>query len=115
MQCTLVYFRMADRPYAEVIGDPIAHSKSPRIHGFWLEALGLDLTAYIGTHPMSGRERSGPLAATADLFEGRPWVLTPTRDTDTEVLPHLIARTLSDGARSLEEAVREALRVVEGT
>ncbi|WP_306337236.1 prephenate dehydrogenase [Streptomyces sp. KL118A] len=51
-----------------------------------LEALGLDLTTYIGTHPMSGRERSGPLAATADLFEGRPWVLTPTRDTDTEVL-----------------------------
>ncbi|MFD6419097.1 prephenate dehydrogenase [Streptomyces sp. NPDC060194] len=51
-----------------------------------LEALGLDLTAYIGTHPMSGRERSGPLAATADLFEGRPWVLTPTRDADTEVL-----------------------------
>ncbi|MFE6162600.1 prephenate dehydrogenase [Streptomyces sp. NPDC056486] len=51
-----------------------------------LEALGIDLTPYIGTHPMSGRERSGPLAGTADLFEGRPWVLTPTRDTDTEVL-----------------------------
>ncbi|MFE9909032.1 prephenate dehydrogenase [Streptomyces clavifer] len=51
-----------------------------------LEALGVDLTPYIGTHPMAGKERSGPLAATADLFEGRPWVLTPTRDTDTEVL-----------------------------
>ncbi|MFI1164281.1 prephenate dehydrogenase [Streptomyces sp. NPDC020801] len=51
-----------------------------------LQALGLDLTGYIGTHPMSGREKSGPLAATGDLFEGRPWVLTPTRDTDTEVL-----------------------------
>lgn len=51
-----------------------------------LEVLGLDLTPYIGTHPMAGKERSGPLAATADLFEGRPWVLTPTRDTDTEVL-----------------------------
>ncbi|TXS03327.1 prephenate dehydrogenase [Streptomyces sp. col6] len=51
-----------------------------------LEALGADLTPYIGTHPMAGKERSGPLAATADLFEGRPWVLTPTRDTDTEVL-----------------------------
>ncbi|MEU6342388.1 prephenate dehydrogenase [Streptomyces sp. NPDC046977] len=51
-----------------------------------LEALGCDLTSYIGTHPMSGRERSGPLAATADLFEGRPWVLTPTPRTDTEVL-----------------------------
>lgn len=29
-------------PYAEVIGDPIAQSKSPAIHGFWLERLGLD-------------------------------------------------------------------------
>ena len=28
-------------PYAEVIGDPIAHSKSPLIHGFWLAKLGL--------------------------------------------------------------------------
>ncbi|MCT2401299.1 shikimate dehydrogenase family protein [Novosphingobium mangrovi (ex Huang et al. 2023)] len=28
-------------PYAEVIGDPIAQSKSPAIHGFWLEKLGL--------------------------------------------------------------------------
>jgi prephenate dehydrogenase len=35
---------------------------------------------------MSGKERSGPLAATADLFEGRPWVLTPGPETDTEVL-----------------------------
>ncbi|MFD7766478.1 prephenate dehydrogenase [Streptomyces sp. NPDC059787] len=51
-----------------------------------LQERGLDLASYIGTHPMSGRERSGPLAATGDLFEGRPWVLTPTRDTDTEVL-----------------------------
>ncbi|MEU3602910.1 prephenate dehydrogenase [Streptomyces sp. NPDC006798] len=51
-----------------------------------LEALGADLSAYIGTHPMAGKERSGPLAASADLFEGRPWVLTPTPATDTEVL-----------------------------
>src|SRR3546814_7271219 len=29
-------------PYAEVIGDPIAHSKSPLIHGFWLAKLGID-------------------------------------------------------------------------
>jgi len=28
-------------PYAEVIGDPIAQSKSPAIHGFWLEKLGI--------------------------------------------------------------------------
>lgn len=29
-------------PYAEVIGDPIAHSKSPLIHNFWLRKLGID-------------------------------------------------------------------------
>ena len=51
-----------------------------------LVASGGNLTTYLGTHPMAGRERSGPLAATADLFEGRPWVLTPTQETETEVL-----------------------------
>lgn len=30
------------RPYAEVIGDPIDHSRSPVIHGFWLAELGID-------------------------------------------------------------------------
>ena len=29
------------RPYAEVIGNPIAQSKSPAIHGFWLEKLSI--------------------------------------------------------------------------
>ena len=29
-------------PYAEVIGDPVAHSKSPLIHNFWLRKAGLD-------------------------------------------------------------------------
>jgi shikimate dehydrogenase len=29
-------------PYAEVIGDPVAHSKSPLIHGFWLKKLGIE-------------------------------------------------------------------------
>ncbi|RYY46069.1 MAG: prephenate dehydrogenase [Actinomycetales bacterium] len=41
----------------------------------------LDRTAgidrYVGSHPMAGSERSGPLAASARLFEGRPWVITP--------------------------------------
>ena len=36
-------------PYAEVIGDPIAHSKSPLIHRFWLEALGI-VGDYRATH-----------------------------------------------------------------
>ncbi|ARQ71469.1 prephenate dehydrogenase [Streptomyces marincola] len=51
-----------------------------------LGALGGEPATYLGSHPMAGRERSGPLAATADLFEGKPWVLTPTPETDTEAL-----------------------------
>jgi shikimate dehydrogenase len=35
--------------YAEVIGDPIAQSKSPAIHGFWLAKLGIT-AAYRAAH-----------------------------------------------------------------
>lgn len=35
------------------------------------------LSRYVGTHPMAGRERSGPVAARAELFTGMPWVLCP--------------------------------------
>lgn len=45
-----------------------------------------DPVAYVGGHPMAGRERSGPLAATADLFTGRTWVLTPSRQTGAAAL-----------------------------
>ena len=38
--------------YAEVIGDPIAQSKSPAIHGFWIEKLGLQ-AAYRAHHVTS--------------------------------------------------------------
>ncbi len=37
------------RPYAEVIGDPIAQSKSPAIHGFWIKALEIE-GDYLATH-----------------------------------------------------------------
>lgn len=37
--------------------------------------LGADVSRYLGTHPMAGRERGGPISARADLFLGRPWVL----------------------------------------
>lgn len=47
-------------PYAEVIGDPIAHSKSPLIHGFWLAKLGI-AGEYGKTH-VRGPELEGFLA-----------------------------------------------------
>lgn len=36
---------------------------------------GGDLARYVGSHPMAGGERTGPTAARADLFAGRPWVI----------------------------------------
>ncbi len=40
-----------------------------------LRALGADVSRYIGSHPMAGRERGGAVSARADLFVGRPWVI----------------------------------------
>jgi prephenate dehydrogenase len=37
----------------------------------------LDLSRYVGSHPMAGREKSGAVAAQLDLFEGRSWVVAP--------------------------------------
>jgi len=48
------------------------------VKGYVLEkarSTGADLTRYVGSHPMAGRERSGPSAALPDLFAGRPWVI----------------------------------------
>ncbi|WP_433241360.1 prephenate dehydrogenase [Streptosporangium sp. CA-135522] len=41
------------------------------------EVAGCDFTTYIPGHPMAGRELSGPGAAHANLFTGRPWALCP--------------------------------------
>jgi prephenate dehydrogenase len=51
-----------------------------------MEARGCDLASFVGGHPMAGRERSGPLAGQADLFDGRPWVLTPSPATEQVAL-----------------------------
>lgn len=40
--------------------------------------------AYIPTHPMAGGEQSGPLAASANLFEGSVCIITPLTNTFPE-------------------------------
>ena len=51
-----------------------------------LEGRGLDLARVCGSHPMAGKELSGPAAATATLFAGRPWVLCPSAQTSPQAL-----------------------------
>ncbi len=42
----------------------------------------IDLSRYVGGHPMAGSERSGPMASAADLFEGRTWAVVSRPDVD---------------------------------
>jgi prephenate dehydrogenase len=81
----------------------------------WPEALVTDVTSvksllqrtladvpgaerYAGGHPMAGSERSGPTAASAQLFEGRPWAVTPTRQTLPRALDAVVDLALNLGA-----------------
>jgi prephenate dehydrogenase len=39
---------------------------------------------FVGGHPVCGREARGPAAATAEIFHGATWFLTPTAATDPQ-------------------------------
>ncbi len=72
-----------------------------------LVAAGADLSRYVGSHPMAGRERSGPTAARADLFAGRPWVIAGSDHSSAEAV--LAVRQLATdlGATPLAMEARE--------
>lgn len=71
-----------------------------------MRAASTDLSSYIGGHPLAGTERSGPLAARADLFEGRPWVLTPSTRTEQSVVNYSLELvTLCAGTPVIMDAV----------
>ena len=57
--------------------------------------------AYIGGHPMAGKERGGFTAATDDLYVGASMILTPDKRTDMQLLETLKAFFLDIGFASL--------------
>ncbi len=69
--------------------------------------LGCDLVSYLPGHPLSGRERSGPAAAKADLFVGRPWVLCPQPDNDQDTIAVVTQLPLACGALPLSVSAAE--------
>lgn len=64
------------------------------------EALGFGKKgpAFVGGHPMAGREVTGFAAARADLFTDRHWVLTPRPDADLAPLTLVQGLVESTGA-----------------
>lgn len=62
-----------------------------------------DLPRFVGSHPMAGREVSGPLGASGDLFRGATWVLT-TDNASPADLQRLSEIVRSLGANPVEMA-----------
>lgn len=79
---------------ASVKGAPLAE----------LEAAGIDLRRYVGSHPLAGRERGGPSAARADLFIGRPWVVSARPENARSAVNLVEALILDLGATPVEMA-----------
>lgn len=93
--------------YAEVIGDPIKHSKSPLIHGFWLKKLGI-LGDYRTQHVLA--------EGLADYFETRR--NDPNWSGCNITIPHKIAAldhvTDPGGIRSSIGAINTVFRDEKG-
>lgn len=73
---------------------------------------GADLTNYVGSHPMAGRERGGAIMARADLFVGRPWVICRDQETPAEALALVEAVALDLGGVLIEMTPEEHDRSV---
>lgn len=66
-----------------------------------------DGVAFIGSHPLAGSEKSGPLAARPDLLDGRLVVITPTRRTPAEAIARLETFWQSLGATVARMTARQ--------
>ena len=77
-----------------------------------LETAGVDVSLVCGSHPLAGRERSGPAAATATLFADRPWVLCPSARTSDDVRRAVHDLAVGCGAVPVETSPDEHDRTV---
>lgn len=56
-------------------------------------------SGFVGSHPIAGRERSGPHHASGDLFRDRPWVVCPTASSGEASVSAVEALAAACGAR----------------
>ena len=67
---------------------------------------------FLGGHPMAGKEVTGIENADADLFTGRPWVLTPTGRTPLGAFSDWVEAIEEMGARPMTMSPAEHDRAV---
>lgn len=77
-----------------------------------LRSRGVDLSRYIGSHPLAGRERGGAISARADIFTGRPWVVCRDGETSRDDLVLVESLALELGAMPLEMTPEEHDRAI---
>lgn len=70
------------------------------------------LHRFVGGHPMAGREVSGPGGALPELFQDRPWVLTPSASVEPEAMTLVLAAVAAVGAIPIELSAQEHDRAV---
>jgi prephenate dehydrogenase len=63
-----------------------------------VEARNPRFSGFVGSHPIAGRERSGPHHASADLFERRPWIVCPTEASSQAAISAVTALAQACGA-----------------
>jgi prephenate dehydrogenase len=73
---------------------------------------GADLSRYVGSHPMAGRERSGAIAGRADLFIGRPWVISPNSASEPSAVVQVENLAVELGAAPVKVTAEDHDRAV---
>lgn len=73
---------------------------------------GQDLGHYVGSHPMAGRERGGAISGRADLFVGRPWVISAHENSERTSVSKVEALALELGAAPMSASPSDHDRAV---
>lgn len=90
-----------------VVTDAASVKTKPLAEARALVASPDDLSRYVGSHPMAGSERNGPLAGRADLFDGATWAITPHATSDPEAVELVRRLAEAAGARTVDLSVED--------
>nr|WP_216851434.1 prephenate dehydrogenase [Herbiconiux sp. VKM Ac-2851] len=86
--------------YPRSVVTDVASVKGPVLAA--VRAAGADVTRYVGSHPLAGREKGGPMSGRADLFLGRPWVVAGHPDISYQTAAAVDDLVLDLGATLVE-------------
>jgi prephenate dehydrogenase len=95
----LVVVAVPPRAIADVVGEclqtypaatvtDVGSVKAGVLDALWERPV--DLTRYVGSHPMAGSHHSGPVTADGELFVDRTWVVTPHRKSSEQATAQVV-------------------------